>query len=191
DPKPDLVRRRDRGQCHLGPAGPSSGSRRNRRTRSRAPHWRNGRAMVSSHRLLQSGFVGSPADPRRSRGRGGPAAWLLSSRQGGALVLWAETDAGLLGADSLAERGKPSERVGEEAAASLKAELESQATLDLHDADQLLIYLARADGPSEFRVRAVSGHMETMMWLIPQFVPCRFAVAREAGGWKVSVEPGD
>src|SRR2546421_8260233 len=110
--------------------------------------------------------------------------------QGGALVLWAETDAGLLGADSLAERGKSSERVGEEAAASLGAEIESRTTLDLHLADQLLIYLARADGPSEFRVRAVSGHMETMMWLIPQFVPCRFAVARDAGGWQVSVEPG-
>jgi hypothetical protein len=32
--------------------------------------------------------------------------------------------------------------------------------------------------------------METMMWLIPQFVPCRFVVTREAGGWRVSVEPG-
>ena len=110
--------------------------------------------------------------------------------QGGAVVLWAETDAGLLGADSIAERGKPSERVGEEAAASLSAEIESRATLDHHTADQLLIYLARADGPSEFRVRTVSGHMETMMWLIPQFVPCRFAVSPEAGGWRVSVEPG-
>jgi len=110
--------------------------------------------------------------------------------QGGALVLWAETDAGLLGADSLAERGKPSERVGEEAAASLRAEIESRATLDLRAADQLLIYLSRANGPSDFRVRSVSGHMETMMWLIPQFVPCRFVVTREAGGWRVSVEPG-
>jgi RNA 3'-phosphate cyclase len=110
--------------------------------------------------------------------------------QGGALVLWAETDAGLLGADSLAERGKPSERVGEEAAASLRAEIESRATLDLRAADQLLIYLARANGPSDFRVGSVSGHMETMMWLIPQFVPCRFVVTREAGGWRVSVEPG-
>jgi len=109
--------------------------------------------------------------------------------QGGALVLWAETDAGLVGADSLAERGKPSERVGEEAAASLRAEVESRATLDLRAADQLLIYLARANGPSDFRVRSVSGHMETMMWLIPQFVPCRFTVTREAGGWRVSVEP--
>ncbi|HVG36141.1 MAG TPA: RNA 3'-terminal phosphate cyclase [Thermoplasmata archaeon] len=110
--------------------------------------------------------------------------------QGGALVLCAETDAGLLGSDSLAERGKPSERIGEEVAASLRTEIESQATFDVHAADQLLIYLARADGPSEFRARAVSGHMETMMWLIPQFVPCGFAVTREAGGWQVSVEPG-
>jgi RNA 3'-terminal phosphate cyclase (ATP) len=110
--------------------------------------------------------------------------------QGGALVLWAETDGGHLGADSFAERGKPSERVGEEAAASLSAEIESRATLDVRAADQLLIYLARANGPSDFRVRSVSGHMETMMWLIPQFVPCRFGVTREAGGWRVSVEPG-
>ena len=109
--------------------------------------------------------------------------------QGGALVLWGETDAIHLGADSLAERGKPSERIGEEAAVALRAEIESRATLDVHAADQLLVYLARADGPSRFRVRAVSGHMETMMWLIPQFLSCRFAVIREPGGWQVSVEP--
>src|SRR5437867_6241899 len=109
--------------------------------------------------------------------------------QGGALVLWGETETLLLGADSLAERGKPSKRIGEEAAMSLRAEIESQATLDVHAADQLLVYLARADGPSRFRVRAVSGHMETMMWLIPQFVSCRFEVIREPGGWRVSVEP--
>ncbi len=109
--------------------------------------------------------------------------------QGGALVLWGETDAIHVGADSLAERGKPSERIGEEAAVALRAEIESRATLDVHAADQLLVYLACADGPSRFRVRAVSGHMETMMWLIPQFVSCRFAVIREPGGWQVSVEP--
>ena len=109
--------------------------------------------------------------------------------QGGALVLWGETDAIQVGADSLAERGKPSERIGEEAAVALRAEIESRATLDVHAADQLLVYLARADGPSRFRVRAVSGHLETMMWLIPQFLSCRFAVIREPGGWQVSVEP--
>src|SRR5207244_12242756 len=99
--------------------------------------------------------------------------------QGGALVLWAETKTLLLGADSLAERRKPSERVGEEAAVSLRAEIESRASLDVHAADQLLVYLARADGPSRFRVRAVSGHMEAMMWLITQLASCRFEVRSE------------
>jgi len=110
--------------------------------------------------------------------------------QGGALVLWAESETGLIGADSLAERGKPSERIGEETAASLGAEIESRATLDVHAADQLLVYLARAEGPSRFRVRSASGHLETMIWLIPQFLPCRFAVTTERGGFEVSVEPG-
>ena len=110
--------------------------------------------------------------------------------QGGALVLWADTQATVLGSDSLAERGKPSERIGEEAAASLRAELGAEATLDVHAADQLLVYLSRAEGPSQFRVRVVSGHLETMMWLIPQFLSCRFAVAREEGGFQVHVEPG-
>ena len=109
--------------------------------------------------------------------------------QGGALVLSAETTASLLGSDSLAERGKPSERIGEEAAASLRAEMEAAATLDVHAADQLLVYLARGDGPSRFRVQAVSGHSETIMWLIPQFLSCRFAIAREGNGWQVKVEP--
>src|SRR5207244_6047271 len=108
--------------------------------------------------------------------------------QGGALVLWAETENTLLGYDSLAERGKPSERIGEEAAASLRAEMEAAAALDVHAADQLLVYLARGDGPSRFRVQAISGHLETMLWLIPPFSSCRFSVARYVNGWKVKVE---
>ena len=109
--------------------------------------------------------------------------------QGGALVLWAEAETRLLGSDSLAERGKPSEKIGEETAASLRAEMEAAATLDVHASDQLLVYLARGDSPSRFRVQAVSGHLETMMWLIPQFLSCRFAVTREGNGWQVKVDP--
>jgi len=28
------------------------------------------------------------------------------------------------------------------------------------------------------------------MWLVPQFLPCRFVVTRDRGGSEVSVEPG-
>jgi RNA 3'-phosphate cyclase len=109
--------------------------------------------------------------------------------QGGALVAWAETESTLLGSDSLAERGKASDRIGEQVAAALRADLDSGAFLDLHAADQLLVYLARATGPSRFRAREISGHMETMMWLLPQFVPCRFDVSRDGAGWWVAVDP--
>lgn len=90
--------------------------------------------------------------------------------QGGACVLWVEREHALLGADSLAERGKSSERVGEEAAAALQAEILSNATVDVHAADQIVAYLALADRPSSFFVREVSAHLRTMAWLIPKFL---------------------
>lgn len=90
--------------------------------------------------------------------------------QGGALVLWAEREHTLLGADRLAERGKSSEQVGEEAAETLDAEIVSGATVDIHAADQLVVYLALADRPSAFLVREISGHLRTMAWLLPQFL---------------------
>ena len=108
--------------------------------------------------------------------------------QGGALVLWAETDYAVLGATSLAERGKSSEKVAEEAAKELRAEIESGVTLDVHAADQVLVYLAQADGPSAFTVREVSGHLNTMVWLLRQFVPREIAIAREGTRYKVSIE---
>jgi len=110
--------------------------------------------------------------------------------QGGALVLWAETDRTILGATSLAEKGKPSERVGEEAARALVAELEARATLDIHAADQLLVHLAHADARSHFWVREVSGHLRTMAWLLPQFLPCRIEFTPEGRRTKVDVTPG-
>lgn len=90
--------------------------------------------------------------------------------QGGALVLWVERAQALLGATSLAERGKSSDRVGEEAAAMLTAEIRSDATVDVHAADQIVPYLALADRPSSFLVREVSAHLRTMAWLVPKFL---------------------
>ncbi len=90
--------------------------------------------------------------------------------QGGALVLWAEREHTILGADALAERGKSSERVGEEAAEALESEIRSGATVDVRSADQIVAYLALAGGPSSFMVREVTGHLRTMAWLIPQFL---------------------
>ncbi len=66
------------------------------------------------------------------------------------IALWAETTAGLtLGGNALGQLGKPAERVGEEATRMLLRELQGKGAVDSHLADQLLVWMALADGPSE------------------------------------------
>jgi len=106
---------------------------------------------------------------------------------GGSLVLVAETEHALLGAATVAERVVPAEQLGEDAGQSLRAELESGATLDVHAADQLLIYAAQAQGVSRLVVREVSLHAQTVMWLIGQFLPVRFRVEPWRGLHRIEV----
>ena len=108
---------------------------------------------------------------------------------GGAIVLWAETPATILGADALAERGKRAEKVGDEAATELLTEIESGSTLDVHAADQVLAYAALAPGPSDFLVREVTEHTRTMMWLLGSFLGTQFETAPQGGLHEISVRP--
>lgn len=94
--------------------------------------------------------------------------------QGGAVVLWARTPCVLLGAAATVERGVPAERIGEEAAQALSDEISAGATLDIHASDQLLIYLALAQGASRLLLRSLTSHAQTTLWLLRQFLPLRF-----------------
>jgi RNA 3'-terminal phosphate cyclase (ATP) len=67
----------------------------------------------------------------------------------------------ILGADSIGERGKPAERVGEEAASKLLKEFESKAAVDRHMGDILIPYIAVAEGRSELQVSAITTHTLT------------------------------
>jgi len=91
--------------------------------------------------------------------------------QGGAIVLWAQTQGSTLGAGRVAERGLRAEVLGEAAAAELQADLSCGAAVDTHAADQLLIYAALAGGESHFTARELSRHAQTAMWLISRFLP--------------------
>ena len=98
---------------------------------------------------------------------------------------------GLLGAPgpaaftALGAPGKPSERVGEEAARRALRFLRRGAPVEAHLADQLLLPLALAPAPSLLRVEEVTLHLETQAWLIPQFLPVRIRIA----GDRVEVRP--
>jgi RNA 3'-phosphate cyclase len=94
---------------------------------------------------------------------------------GGAIVAWANTEDTVLGAGRVAERGVRAEALGEAAGAELAADLAAGAAVDLHAADQLLLYFALARGGA-LTTRTVSLHARTCIWLIEQFLPVRFEV---------------
>jgi RNA 3'-terminal phosphate cyclase (ATP) len=96
--------------------------------------------------------------------------------RGTCLTLVAESE-GVLGAgSSLGRFGKPAERVGEKTARQLLSYLDAPAALDEHLADQIPVFLAMAQGPSEFTTARVTPHLLTNLWVIRQCVPVRVSV---------------
>ena len=82
----------------------------------------------------------------------------------------------LLGADSLGERGKPAERVGEEAATNLLKEIASGAPVDKHMGDIIIPYLAVADGVSEIEVSEITPHTLTNIRVAEMLTGVKFTV---------------
>jgi len=86
---------------------------------------------------------------------------------------------------ALGAPGRPSEHVGEEAARRALRFLRRGTPVEAHLADQLLLPLSLAPGPSVLRVEGVTRHLETQAWLIPKFLPVRVRIA----GARVELRP--
>lgn len=110
--------------------------------------------------------------------------------QGGAIVLWARMAHTLLGASEVAQRGVPAERIAGTAAQALREDIVAGATLDLHAADQILIYCTLAQGPSTFLARLFTPHAQTTLWLLQQFLPLRASTTPAGAATRVDMEPG-
>ena len=94
---------------------------------------------------------------------------------GSGITLWRGYKSG----SALGERGKRAEFVGEEAARKITEELESAATVDIHLADQLIPYIALAEGKSEIKVRETTKHLETNMYVTKRFLDVEFGIEKE------------
>ena len=88
----------------------------------------------------------------------------------------------------MGERGKRAELVGEEAARNIIKELESTSTVDVHLADQLIPYIALADGKSEMKVREITKHLETNMYVTKKFLDVGFRINEEGGVFLIGKE---
>jgi RNA 3'-terminal phosphate cyclase (ATP) len=106
--------------------------------------------------------AGLAVDLREESWEGGPGTVLaVVLETGGVPVLFFGVGA----------RGKPAESVADEAVDQALAYLErGPAVVDEHSADQILLPLALADGPSDFGVTHVSSHLRTNVDVIRRFV---------------------
>jgi len=82
---------------------------------------------------------------------------------------------------ALGERGKPAERVADEAVDGLDAFLAGDGAVDKHLADQLLLPLALAAGHSELRTASVTPHLLTNAEVVRAFLPREILIQGEPG----------
>jgi len=95
---------------------------------------------------------------------------------GTCLAIAASFRTGNAGATALGERGKPAEKVGAEAADRFIGFLSTKAAVDLHLADQILLYAALAAGKSVILAEATTEHLRTNIWVIRQFLDVEMTV---------------
>jgi len=105
-----------------------------------------------------------------------------SPSTGSGIVLWAETSTGgRLAGDALGARGKPAELVGREGAGRLLMQLSKGAPFDVHLGDQLVIWLALAQGRSRIATSELTLHTVTAAEVTERLTGCQFKVSGEVG----------
>ena len=93
-----------------------------------------------------------------------------SNGTGSFLFLLAEFERGRAGFSSLGVRGKPAEKVADEAVDSLKDYVESDGCVDPYLADQLVPFLALTKGNSSFSTTRITQHLLTNIWVVEHFL---------------------
>jgi RNA 3'-phosphate cyclase len=107
--------------------------------------------------------------------------------RGAGLVLVANYENGKLSSNVLTSRGHSTEQSGVDAANDLLQEMNAGSTMDIHTADQLLPYMAMAEGKSSFVVSRISKHLLSQMDTLESFLNVRFGVERKSDGYHFSV----
>jgi len=105
--------------------------------------------------------------------------------KGSVVFIALELENGRAGFTALGERGKRAEVVAEEAAKECVDFLATDAAVDEHLADQLVLLMALAKGRSSFTTSKITSHLLTNIWVAEQFLPIKFWVSGDEG------EPGE
>lgn len=95
---------------------------------------------------------------------------------GAGIFLIAEYSHLRAGASTYGKKRTPAERVAEEAVAEFLAFHRSNAVVDPHLADQLILPMALSPGLSRFTTSRLTGHLLTSIWVASHFVGNRFEI---------------
>ena len=98
---------------------------------------------------------------------------------GTGIDLWAVYENTVLGAGDLGERGKPAEKVGRTAARRLIHEVKTGAAADTYLSDQILPFIALAEGESTIKTASLSNHLRTNIYIIEKILGNRFRITKD------------
>ncbi len=110
-------------------------------------------------------------EPRRLRGAG----------PGAGIFLFAEYEHVSAGFTAYGRKGLPAEHVAEAACEDLLAHHRSEAAVDPHLADQLVLPMALSEGTSRLVTSEITHHLLTNVWAVRQFLSSRLSVEGERG----------
>lgn len=112
-----------------------------------------------------------------------------SHSPGSSILVYSTSDYGpFIGGDSIGERGKRAEVVGSEAADNFLDVYLSNAPIDPHLADMLVLPLSLAEGRSKFVVNKASQHLSTNLYIASKIVNCSYEISKSNSNYIVTVE---
>lgn len=107
---------------------------------------------------------------------------------GAGILLTAICENSVIGQTALGERGVKAETLGEACATDLLETIASGAAIDEHMLDQVLPYMAMANGSSVVVAEGLTRHAETNITVIESLVDRRFSVTKKNGLVEVAID---
>jgi len=137
------------------------------------------RMVDRARNVLRTAGIASQVQPLRERG---PAA-------GAGIFLVAEYSNGAAGFSAIGRRGRPAEKVAEEAcSALLDHHAATGAVVDTHLTDQLILPLALAAGDSILATGQITQHTLTNIHIVRQFLETDIRIEREDAGGTITIK---
>ena len=93
------------------------------------------------------------------------------------IIALADFEHAIIAGDALGERGKPAEKVGREAAEALIGALRSGGAVDAHLGDQLVPWVALAQGESAYLAARRTDHLVSAVAVAQQVIGAEFALS--------------